>query len=735
MQEAFLKAYRQLGRFEARADFRTWLHKIAVNCAIDLIRARRHRAGAQSTDRPRHGGQRRHAGEPAAVARPADAQHRDRRACHRRSGPAHAARARGLHAAAPRRALDRRDRHLARTQDRSHEDTACSAPCRRCGSCSSRSWTRDTDESDRPSTRHTTTSCCTTTARPPPTPRGSTLHLAVVRRVPRRAAAAAADAGAGRGQRRRRARPRLRGHDVGAAAGPARDAGAVVAAAVAGRRRALGHGRHRWRRSLAVAFYAGRLAREVVGRRPRSRRRSRRRSRGAGARAAARSWRSAITWSARSWCWRRCQRRPLDDDGASRATASAGHRSGGHQSAGPPERRRWPATTRSTSCSTTSSACSSRSPTRRTTSTADDWTALGRASRRQSLRVPCARAHRRAARPATARDQPAKGTDIMTVWGTILVPPSRRCCRAARCAVAPARPPAPARRSRRALDERRAPARPTPGREAERRRGRPNGACRGRARSVEQARADRGPARARASEQRDYDRARRAIDDGQWVQARRRACRTMATAAGARADAALYWKAYALDSLGQRAEALTAIAELDQDASEEPLARRRPGARGAGAPAGGPAGAARRRRRRRAEAAGAERAAVLVARAGDADARAAPAGRRSRSSCKERALFVLAQSGSPEARKVLAEVARQGNPDLQRKAIDYLGVHGTSENRALLAELYQSSPDVGREAPHPARLHGGRRPRARAGGRHRRAAATSCAAKPCASSA
>lgn len=49
-QEAFLKAYRQLGRFEARADFRTWLHKITVNCAIDLIRGRRHRAGSLPLD-------------------------------------------------------------------------------------------------------------------------------------------------------------------------------------------------------------------------------------------------------------------------------------------------------------------------------------------------------------------------------------------------------------------------------------------------------------------------------------------------------------------------------------------------------------------------------------------------------------------------------------------------------------------------------------------------------------
>ena len=43
VQETFLKAYRQLGRFESRANFGTWLHRIAVNCAIDLIRSRAYR--------------------------------------------------------------------------------------------------------------------------------------------------------------------------------------------------------------------------------------------------------------------------------------------------------------------------------------------------------------------------------------------------------------------------------------------------------------------------------------------------------------------------------------------------------------------------------------------------------------------------------------------------------------------------------------------------------------------
>jgi RNA polymerase sigma-70 factor, ECF subfamily len=51
VQETFLRAYRQLGRFESRANFGTWLHRIAVNCSIDLIRSRRHReTGHDATD-------------------------------------------------------------------------------------------------------------------------------------------------------------------------------------------------------------------------------------------------------------------------------------------------------------------------------------------------------------------------------------------------------------------------------------------------------------------------------------------------------------------------------------------------------------------------------------------------------------------------------------------------------------------------------------------------------------
>jgi len=38
VQEAFLRAYRKLHLFDGRSQFGTWLHRIAVNCAMDLMR-------------------------------------------------------------------------------------------------------------------------------------------------------------------------------------------------------------------------------------------------------------------------------------------------------------------------------------------------------------------------------------------------------------------------------------------------------------------------------------------------------------------------------------------------------------------------------------------------------------------------------------------------------------------------------------------------------------------------
>ncbi len=52
VQETFLRAYRQIGRFESRANFGTWLYRIAVNCSLDLLRQRPRRMAEQPADDP-----------------------------------------------------------------------------------------------------------------------------------------------------------------------------------------------------------------------------------------------------------------------------------------------------------------------------------------------------------------------------------------------------------------------------------------------------------------------------------------------------------------------------------------------------------------------------------------------------------------------------------------------------------------------------------------------------------
>src|SRR5437867_254750 len=43
VQESFLRAYKQIGRFESRANFGTWLYRIVANCSVDLMRAKQAR--------------------------------------------------------------------------------------------------------------------------------------------------------------------------------------------------------------------------------------------------------------------------------------------------------------------------------------------------------------------------------------------------------------------------------------------------------------------------------------------------------------------------------------------------------------------------------------------------------------------------------------------------------------------------------------------------------------------
>ena len=188
-----------------------------------------------------------------------------------------------------------------------------------------------------------------------------------------------------------------------------------------------------------------------------------------------------------------------------------------------------------------------------------------------------------------------------------------------------------------------------------------------------------------------YESGTSALNERRWDQAVE-AFSQAVKAGGRRADGALYWKAYAENKQGQRAEALTTLGEL---------MKRFPGSRWLNE--------AKVLEVEIRQASGqtvtpeheSDEELKLIALNAlintDAE-RAVPMlekllqGNQS-PKLKERALFVLTQSNSPRAREVLAQFARGVPSDLQKKALRYLGIYGTKENRHLLAEIYGSSSD------------------------------------------
>jgi RNA polymerase sigma-70 factor (ECF subfamily) len=50
VQEAFLRAYRKLDRFDGRSQFGTWLYRITVNCGMDLMRKKSRRSARAAID-------------------------------------------------------------------------------------------------------------------------------------------------------------------------------------------------------------------------------------------------------------------------------------------------------------------------------------------------------------------------------------------------------------------------------------------------------------------------------------------------------------------------------------------------------------------------------------------------------------------------------------------------------------------------------------------------------------
>jgi HEAT repeat protein len=219
-------------------------------------------------------------------------------------------------------------------------------------------------------------------------------------------------------------------------------------------------------------------------------------------------------------------------------------------------------------------------------------------------------------------------------------------------------------------------------------------------RDREAARAQREKDRETAEAQRErdretsyYDQGQGALDSSRWDRAISYFDKTIELK-GAKADAALYWKAYAQNKLGQRPESLGSINALLKD---YPKSRYLGDAKALEVEV------------KRASSTPIDPAAetdeemkilALNALQNSAPEEAVPMLQKvlqgtGSPKLKAQALFVLAQSNSPRARDVLVNIAKgNGNPDLQMRAVRYLGIHGGRESRAALAEIYGSSSDV-----------------------------------------
>ena len=157
-----------------------------------------------------------------------------------------------------------------------------------------------------------------------------------------------------------------------------------------------------------------------------------------------------------------------------------------------------------------------------------------------------------------------------------------------------------------------------------------------------------------------YDQGQSALDSGRWDRAVSSFDRVVELK-GNKADAALYWKAYAQNKLGQRPEALATINQLVKD---YPKSRYLSDARALEVEAkGGQANAAT-------ETDEDMKLMILNNLANSGSDEFVPMLQKllqgtSSPRLKSRALFVLAQSNSPKAREVLVNIAKGGsNPDL-----------------------------------------------------------------------
>jgi len=189
-----------------------------------------------------------------------------------------------------------------------------------------------------------------------------------------------------------------------------------------------------------------------------------------------------------------------------------------------------------------------------------------------------------------------------------------------------------------------------------------------------------------------YDRARDLIEQGKFDRAVSDLDRLIALKSN-RTDAAMYWKAYSLSKLGQRADALTALGDLIKQFGDSRWIRDAKAleveVRQASGQAVSPASQD-------------DEELKLMALRGIMQSdpeQALPVIEKmltgtNSPKVKDRALFVLSQSHSARAREIIAGVAKgNANPDLQLRAIRYIGIMGGQDNRQILADVYKTSND------------------------------------------
>lgn len=203
--------------------------------------------------------------------------------------------------------------------------------------------------------------------------------------------------------------------------------------------------------------------------------------------------------------------------------------------------------------------------------------------------------------------------------------------------------------------------------------------------------------RVRESEDREIEMYRdgtNSVDDHRYERAIERFDRVIGDK-WSRADGAYYWKAYALNKLGKRDEALATLAEIpkqfpqsrwigDANALKVEIQQE----------SGNPVSP---------ESLSDEDLKLLAINAlmnSDPD-RAIPLlekvlnDPKNNLALKVRALFVLAQSRTDKGRDIVQQYAKSGsNPDLQIRAVQYLGSFRTRDSQQALGDIYSANTDV-----------------------------------------